>query len=78
MPAVIQGVLVRVAVAVDADGQWQAVGNKRQREDNRIACAVSGLATPHTVYWLTAVLPVPTLETVRAQVVATEEREGRG
>jgi hypothetical protein len=75
-------VKVRVAVAIDADGNWSASGwgNENGIQDEAAARDIAIGSTekdPYKVYWLTAELDIPTIEdsTVFANVeIATEKK----
>jgi hypothetical protein len=61
-------VQVRIAVAVDAKGHWNAVGWSAATGDEAMEAAVEIVGDGEARYWLTATLPVPEAQTVRAEV----------
>lgn len=69
-------VRVRIAVAVDSEGNWYSVGWKRKRmlEVNPKylrhceRLATDRVGTIRNVYWLTADLPIPEPAEIEAQV----------
>ena len=63
-------VKVRIAVAVDAKGNWNACGWKNARSDEeKMELCVEVLDDGEARYWLEAELPIPTVPTVQATVI---------
>jgi len=64
-------VKVRIAVAVDAKGDWNAVGYSGARSDaDKMDLCVETLDSGEARYWLEAELGVPEIPTVAAEVSA--------
>lgn len=64
-------VKVRVAVAVDENGWWMAVGCQSYSDGDAMGDAMQGVEGATLAYWLIAELPIPSPQEVVAQV---EER----
>ena len=66
-------VRVRVAVAVDPDGTWNAVGwSGAKDDDDMVGLALDMVGTQESVYWLTADLPLPATVEIPAEVTRDE------
>ena len=64
-------VSVRIAVAVDANGDWNAVGFSGARSDaEKMGLCVETLQDGEARYWLEAELAIPDAPTVQADVAA--------
>lgn len=64
-------VKVRIAVAVDAKGEWNACGYSGARSDaDKMDMCVETLADGEARYWLEAELAIPETPTVHADVAA--------
>lgn len=61
-------VQVRIAVAVDPTGMWNAYGGGTLKDKDAMEFAVEVLADGEARYWLTAELPVPEIADVPATV----------
>lgn len=64
-------VKVRIAVAVDLQGHWNAAGwctAKPPKETDVLNLAIDGVGQGEKVYWLTAELTLPAQEEVAATV----------
>ena len=61
-------VKVRVAVAVDAAGEWSAWGAKWADDYDMVDEAALHVRPGRKIYWLTADLPLPTEPEVAASV----------
>lgn len=59
-------VKIRVAVAVDPQGDWHAVGWKDAHDP--MSSAVETIAPGEARYWLTAELPIPEAVEVQAEI----------
>jgi hypothetical protein len=67
-------VQVRIAVAVDVTGEWYAIGADIYSDKQAAFEARNGWGGPNKVVtWLTAALPVPEAQTVRAEVTDAKE-----
>jgi hypothetical protein len=66
-------VQVRIAVAVDKSGRWNSSGGSGIDERDSLRWCTDCIDTPSKVYWLTATLPVPEAQTVRAEVSDAKE-----
>jgi hypothetical protein len=67
-------VQVRIAVAVDVTGEWYAIGADIYSDKQAAFEARNGWGGPNKVVtWLTATLPVPEAQTVRAEVTDAKE-----
>ncbi len=66
-------VKIRVAVAVDQSGDWNACGGKNLRDQSAMNYAVETLGDGEVRYWLTAELPVPGTTEIAAGVTPSEE-----
>jgi hypothetical protein len=66
-------VRVRIAVAVDLDGVWQAESASWRSDDEAMEGAAEGMEHGSARYWLTAELPIPTVSEVSADVEAGDE-----
>jgi anti-sigma factor RsiW len=62
-------VKIRIAVAVDPTGDWNAYGGGSMKDKDAMEFATEVLADGETRFWLTAELPVPEV----AEVVASVE-----
>lgn len=65
-------VKVRVAVAVDSDGDWMAVGYRDASEAHSADDARGEVGDGASIYWLTAELPIPEAVEVQADVGEAE------
>lgn len=61
-------VKVRIAVAVDSDGDWSASGWKGARDYHAMGTAVDGVGDNASRYWITAELPIPEAPTIAGSV----------
>ena len=62
-------VQVRIAVAVDEDGDWHAIGSNGWDDSLSKAEAAHGWGSGQkALTWLTAELPIPAPQTVEAKV----------
>lgn len=61
-------VRVKIAVAVDKTGDWNAIGGFGQEEKESMKDAMTDLEYGEVHYWLTADLPIPEETTVEAEV----------
>lgn len=62
-------VKVRIAVAVDPEGDWDARGGSGLfSQDRRVLRALAYQENTDAVYWLTAELPVPEAQEIAATV----------
>lgn len=64
-------VKVRVAVAVDPTGKWNASGwnaDNGEPVEDAMDIAIEGVGEGATRYWLEAELPVPEVQTVTAKI----------
>jgi hypothetical protein len=67
----VKTVKVRIAVAVDEDGDWNAAGNSLISDcpdRDAVEGATGGLFGTVKVYWIDLELPVPEAATVQASV----------
>lgn len=56
---------VRIAVAIDFDGNWSASGWDKGGDDQLMDIAAEGVDVGETRYWITAVLPIPEIQEVQ-------------
>lgn len=61
-------VKVRIAVAVDADGDWNACGGSGMDDGEAMDIAIDVVGNGEARYWLTAELPVPEPQEIEATV----------
>ena len=61
-------VRVRIAVAVDADGDWNSCGGAGVSDFECIEAASECIATPSNLCWVEADLPIPEAMTVQGVV----------
>lgn len=61
-------VRVKVAVAVDCDGDWSAFGGKGVIDTTAIDYAREGVSDLAKIYWLEAELEAPSTEIILAEV----------
>lgn len=61
-------VKVRIAVAVDPDGDWNACGWSSATDKTARDLATETVGEGEAVYWLEAELPVPATQVVQATV----------
>lgn len=71
-------VKVRIAVAVDEEGQWRCAGwmadpDDKNAFDDMMEIATEDLLPGEECYWLEAVLPLPNVKTIFATV--TRDRD---
>lgn len=66
-------VKVRVAVAVDEDGYWCAVGDSRSSEEDSMHYASHRVSNGENQFWLEAELEIPEFKTVQADVVEVKK-----
>ena len=59
---------VRVAVAVDPSGKWNALGWSGESDYVIMADCVEHLAEGEARYWLEAELPIPEVPVIKAEV----------
>lgn len=65
-------VTVRIAVAVDPSGAWNAYGGGSLKDKDAMEFAVEVLGDGEARFWLTAELPVPEIAEVPACVEPTK------
>jgi len=70
-------VRVRIAVAVDPQGNWNAAGWKvhghQPEEREFLFCALEGLdSSEESCFWVEADLPIPEIQTVQGEVKVGE------
>jgi len=65
-------VKVRIAVAVDPDGDWNSCGWKTGTNKDAMSICVDTLGSGEARYWLEAELPIPEIATIRAAVTSDE------
>jgi len=74
-PAVQKTVKIRVAVAVDSEGKWNASGwNRNNGKNNDIEAmdlAISGVDQGECRFFIEATLPIPEVTTIDADVIST-------
>lgn len=63
-------VKVRIAIAVDASGDWNSCGCKGMDDDDAMGIASDTVASGEARYWLTAEVDVPEPVTIDAAVEA--------
>lgn len=73
-------VTVRIAVAVDPSGRWNASGwsnatTGQPEEGAAMDLAIEGVDEGEARYWVEATLPLPSSQVVRGTVVETEDAE---
>lgn len=61
-------VKVRIAVAVDPDGDWDATGWSAATDDSAMGIARDSVGSGEACYWLEAELEIPEAKTVQANV----------
>lgn len=73
-------VMVKVAVAVDKNGHWMAVGAHDNEDRTSMDTCLDFVEDGEARYWLTAELPVPEEVTVEAEVhtATTDENATSG
>jgi hypothetical protein len=59
---------VRIAVARNSEGEWLACGADSATDEKASERALRGIDRPAVLHWITATLPVPEAQTVRAEV----------
>lgn len=59
---------VRIAVAVDPDGKWNAVGFNGSDDADKMMLATEVVSAGEARYWLTATLDVPEAREIEANV----------
>ena len=64
-------VKVRIAVAVDPDGDWNSCGWKDGDDKDKMGMCCDTLGSGEARYWLEAELPIP--EIAKIQAVVTNE-----
>jgi hypothetical protein len=57
-------VTVRIAVAVDANGQWSGYGNPGLTEKETFDVILDDLEPGEARYWVSATLPIPTVPVI--------------
>ncbi|MBO1080863.1 hypothetical protein [Roseomonas haemaphysalidis] len=65
-----QTVKVRIAVAVDKTGDWNAFGSKGSKAHDAMSIAVEMVEDGEARYWITAELPIPSAADVAGEVEA--------
>lgn len=63
-------VRVRIAVAVDSDGDWNACGSRTTTDDGAAQYAADTVGSPYHVRFVEAQVPVPDVATIRGEVKA--------
>jgi hypothetical protein len=63
-------VRVRIAVSVDADGNWNACGWTKTSDANKMGLAIEPLSQGEQQYWLEADLTLPAAELVTPSVTS--------
>ena len=69
-------VKVRIAVAVDRDGKWNASGwgkGSAYANGEAMDIAIEGVDEGEARYWVEAELPIPEAETISADKVVEEQ-----
>lgn len=69
-------VKVRIAVAVDAGGDWNSAGWASGSDDDKMGIACETVANGEARYWLEAELDVPNAVVVEATVTPNAEITG--
>jgi hypothetical protein len=64
----VQTVDVRIAVAVDASGNWNSTGWRDGSAREAMTCALEGVDGPANLFWLCAELPITAVRDVPAVV----------
>lgn len=64
-------VTVRIAVAIDPHGGWNAVGTNAIDDDDAMSLAMMDLPVC-TAYWVTVTVPVPEAQEIAGKVEAAE------
>lgn len=59
---------VRIAVAVDADGDWNAVGCRALSDEKAAGYAADTISDPYHVRFVEADVPLPDISTIRGEV----------
>lgn len=68
-------VKVRIAVAVNADGNWNSSGWKKAKDSDAMDLAQEGLqeiSSCEKVYWVEADIPIPEPEIVQGKVTQAQ------
>jgi len=65
---VAKTVKVRIAVAVDKTGDWNAFGSKGSAAHDAMSIAVEMVEDGEVRYWVTAELPIPDAADVKGEV----------
>lgn len=68
-------VIVKIAVAVDPKGHWNASGwslDGQDHSNSAMDVAVDGVADAEARFWITTVLPVPKIQTVGQHILTVE------
>lgn len=59
---------VRIAVAVDADGDWSAVGSRGLSDEKSAGYAADTVSDPYHVRFVEADVPLPDTSTIEGEV----------
>jgi hypothetical protein len=77
LPTPARTVKIRVAVAIDSLGAWNAVGwgaknpiHQAKRDDEAMDCAIDGIGDGEARFWLEVELPVPQAVTLTPLVTS--------
>lgn len=65
-------VKVRIAVAVDPEGEWNSCGWSKSDDKDCRSIAIEGVAPGEVLYWLEADLPLPEEHVMTPTVVADD------
>jgi hypothetical protein len=65
-------VRVRIAVAVDPDGNWNSCGWSSGDDEQKLEIATEDLQHGESRYWLTAELEVPDVAEIQAEIERAE------
>lgn len=63
-------VTVRIAVAIDPYGGWNAVGASTIDDGAAMDLAIDGVKAGEARYWVTATLPIPEAQEIAGKVEA--------
>lgn len=61
---------VRIALAINSDGEWNCCGWSKADDSEKIDLAIEGIgpANGDQLYWLEAEIEIPQPETIQAEV----------
>ena len=59
---------IRIALAINADGEWRAFGEIDYTQDEMLDRAKIGVSHPLAIHWIEADVPLPQPQTIKGKI----------